>query len=356
MWDGAAVCGAIVRKFDMDDGQRWLMWYGGRPREWDGAKRVPPGLIGCFAGLATSSNGVNWKRVQGPSRRGAVLEPNTEDWWWFDTAHLAFGHVDIMSNSLVRADGGVYFAYYSGGDTEAVCVNDQTLPGARTRIGIALSKDGEHWTRIEGDHPSGAVLEPGEADAFDALGVLGPTVVEIPSSSDLSPGYLMYYFAFDTASNTFAIGRARSADGFRFDRDANGAPVLSGSGPGSGAIDEKGVSRCCIVRRDNADRANYVMFVEVIDAHGIHRIAVAESHDALAWSPRRLVLDVASDDNQWDSGSVSHPHVVVVEGQAWLYYTGQRTCRGGNDTLAESCIGLAVSRGSDWTTFDRISR
>ena len=33
-------------------------------------------------------------------------------------------------------------------------------------IGVALSNDGIHWGRVEGEHSSGAVLEPNEGQLF----------------------------------------------------------------------------------------------------------------------------------------------------------------------------------------------
>jgi hypothetical protein len=295
-----------------------------------------------------------WKRVQGPMPGGAILEPNDQDWWWFDVTHLAIGDVDVAKSRLVRSDGGVYFAYYAGGDSQLVEVDGDKISGMRTSIGLALSKDGEHWTRIEGEHPSGAVLEPGPEGAFDALGVGGPSVIRFPDSRD-RPEYLMQYYAYDAARGTFAIGRALSDDGFKFVRDNKGEPVLEGSGPGSGGLDARGVSNSCIVRRRNAS-ANiiYVMFVEVIDGRGIHRIAMAESSNALEWSPPQVVLDVPDNPSAWDAGGLSHPSAVVVGDEVWLYYSGQGAISGSEVKLA-SGIGVAKSNGGDWSTLHRLS-
>lgn len=81
------------------------------------------------AGLAVSSDGINWRRgegriegARGPRRAldvGRVLEPNA-DWWWFDTCHLAVGDVQILSSNSVSSGEGVYWMFYSGGSFEAV--------------------------------------------------------------------------------------------------------------------------------------------------------------------------------------------------------------------------------------------
>ena len=53
-------------------------------------------------GLATSADGITWRRGAGqvPGRAGAdevgrILSPNTEDWWTLDTAHLHVSDVQV---------------------------------------------------------------------------------------------------------------------------------------------------------------------------------------------------------------------------------------------------------------------
>jgi hypothetical protein len=356
-WDSGAVSGAVVRRFVADNSERWIMWYGGRPEMWAGADRAPPGLCDAYVGIATSDDGRQWTRLAGPRDRGAILEPNADDWWWFDTAHISLTDVDITSNALVRSDGGVYFAYYSGGDNDSAVISGVEVFGMRTRIGVALSKDGENWTRVEGPFSSGAVLEFGEPGSFDALGVAGPSVIRFPkqpAGSRLNrtfagrPEHLMYYYAYDPVANSYAIGRAHSVDGFEFKRDNNvdGSPIIAGSGIGSGLFDECGYSHSCIVQRGPND---FVMFVTVIDGAGRHRIATCHSNDAFEWSPRTVILDLPVHTDAWDAGGVSHPCAVVVDECVSLFYTG----RGASsiDAVGKSTtgIGTAVSQGSDWT-------
>ena len=64
----------------------------------------PPAQAGTArAGLATSVDGVEWRRGGGAvaGRAGAeevgrVMGPNTEDWWTLDTAHLAVSDVQVL--------------------------------------------------------------------------------------------------------------------------------------------------------------------------------------------------------------------------------------------------------------------
>jgi hypothetical protein len=98
----------------------------------------------------------------------------------------------------------------------------------------------------------------------------------------------------------------------------------------------------------------YVMFVEVIDGRGMHRIAMAESSNALEWSPPQVVLDVPDDPSAWDAGGLSHPSAVVVDDEVWLYYSGQGAISESEVKVA-SGIGVAKSNGGDWSTLHRLS-
>jgi len=113
--------------------------------------------------ISYSTNGIHWKAGKGAyelsqsedSVRGAVLEPNTDSWWNFDTYSLCLGSVLTPTlTPTLRVEQGVHIMYYEGANFEDV----QGVRGARGKIGIAISQDGESWGRVEGDDPTGAVL------------------------------------------------------------------------------------------------------------------------------------------------------------------------------------------------------
>jgi hypothetical protein len=54
--------------------------------------------------------------------------------------------------------------YFFGGDANEVEGGGGV--GEAMSIGVALSNDGLHWGRVEGEHSSGAVLEPNEGQLF----------------------------------------------------------------------------------------------------------------------------------------------------------------------------------------------
>jgi hypothetical protein len=80
-----------------------------------------------YIGLATSEDGVDWKRgldavsLKGDRTAfaegtdvGTVLTPNTEDWWVFDTCHVGVGDVQILNTTniqVVNPDKNTYYEH-----------------------------------------------------------------------------------------------------------------------------------------------------------------------------------------------------------------------------------------------------
>ncbi len=63
------------------------------------------------------------------------------------------------------------------------------------------------------------------------------------------------------------------------------------------------------------------------------------------------VLSGSEDEGAWDSKGVAFPCAVVMEdGSCRLYYSWSN-----GKTVGASGIGMAVSEGTDWTTFSRYS-
>ena len=64
------------------------------------------------------------------------------------------------------------------------------------KLGVAVSQDGANWSRLEGEHPSGACLDVGAAGDFDATFVGWPQVVPLPEQDK----FRLYYHALDRES------------------------------------------------------------------------------------------------------------------------------------------------------------
>ena len=94
--------------------------------------------------------------------------------------------------------------YFFGGDANEVEGGGGV--GEAMSIGVALSNDGIHWGRVEGEHSSGAVLEPNEGQLF----VGWPQVIQIGSDPER---WRMYFHALNTKTKRYEIGIASSPDG-----------------------------------------------------------------------------------------------------------------------------------------------
>lgn len=353
-WDSAEIGSPVVKRFLSDDEERWYMWYRGNASENPDSDSI---------GLAISSNGIHWERGKGPVKSsddvGLVLNCS-KDWWAFDTLSIRPSEVVIMSSPKVRASSAVYWLYYTGFSPEKVnFVDNDSLDfnlenperfhigkfrGENGKIfkslpGLAISQDGRHWARIEGDHHSGALFDVGSEKDWDSLFIASPQVV-YHGNGDVR----MYYHSFDLENGEFAIGIARSRDGMKWVKLGK----IMGGGK-RGGFDEFGVKNACVVK--NKKDGKYVMTYEGVADDGKRSIGLAVSTDGLKdW--RRLedesVLKAESE-NGWDNEGVGSPCLVQMDGNSdeWrLYYKG--IGKGGR-----TGIGLAISQGSDIRRFRR---
>ncbi|MBE7560999.1 hypothetical protein HS125_19435 [bacterium] len=136
------------------------MWYDGR----NGPTSIGNPTNFLRVGYATSTNGINWQK------RGVVLSPGTP------------GSFDEWSvyGPEVRYDAGLFEMYYTAQNYAAV-----------TQIGVAVSLDGENWTKV------GMALTHGAAGTWNAFASNFPSVLD-------TPGGLMMWFSGD------AVGQGRT--------------------------------------------------------------------------------------------------------------------------------------------------
>eukprot|EP00238_Polyblepharides_amylifera_P002136 CAMPEP_0196587670 /NCGR_PEP_ID=MMETSP1081-20130531/58212_1 /TAXON_ID=36882 /ORGANISM="Pyramimonas amylifera, Strain CCMP720" /LENGTH=347 /DNA_ID=CAMNT_0041909917 /DNA_START=349 /DNA_END=1392 /DNA_ORIENTATION=+ len=342
----------MVKMFQGDNEERWVMWYNGR------AGGPHPEILdsGCI-GVATSSDGVNWKRGVGRmevtgdrqpsfdgSEVGSVMQPNEEDWWTFDTCHVGVGDVQILSSGTVQASGGVYWMFYYGGDyneDEAEDGSETVLTGLRTRPGLALSQDGLNFARIEGDHYTGALFDFGKEGEWDSLGISKPQVVMLKNRD-----MLMFFQGRSSPSDPFSIGLAKSSDGFRWEKKGK----VFGPGP-PGSFDCGGVARPYVLPLPPSKGGGFVMYYEARDQDGVRSIGGALSKDGMTWKRAKdgPVFSRSQVDRAWDAGTVRSPCPVLVGGgKLRLYY-------GGSSKVHEPSqgVGMALSDGEDMFSFTR---
>ena len=131
----------------------WLLWYQVRD------DTISENVVKLSSGrilFAKSRDGLtNW--IEDPA--SPVLGPNKEsgDWFYFDSEHVGLGDIiqpGRKSQSKFTDQGNVFLMYLYGGNGDKVSVVDngveRTIQGVKMEIGVAVSRDGAHWSRIEG--------------------------------------------------------------------------------------------------------------------------------------------------------------------------------------------------------------
>ena len=212
------------------------------------------GVVIAVLSGARDGSALELNKVQGSESGGAVLYVGVRG--RFDHQYAGF--------PTVHFDGIVYRMWYSARDTV------QSGPGG---IGLAISKDGVRWQRVNGGKP---VLKVGSKGAFDAAQVIGPCVLFADGL------FHMWYGGMDgTLHNGHVgierIGLAISKDGIHWERANAGQPVVDIGKPG--CYDDIQAAHPCVVREGNAYRMWYSAYSERAD----HVFCVATSHDGIHW-------------------------------------------------------------------------
>lgn len=146
--------------------------------------------VGFLVGLAVSTDGLRWEKV------GQILGPGEPG---------SFDERGIGTRHVLKIDGQ-YVMFYEGSNKSAYHC-----------IGVAISDDGIHWKKDEGEQPGGPVFCHAEQGSgrWDARAVGTPCVVPMDDGS-----FRMYYIGaneggHDELSTQHQIGLAVS-DGSNF--------------------------------------------------------------------------------------------------------------------------------------------
>jgi len=239
------------RPFVLKDGATWRMWYNGSDKPF----RCPGNADERRIGYAESTDGVHWtKHYDGAGPGGSALPlgpPGS-----FDEQQV--GYVWVLK------DGAEYKLYYSAADTQA-----------NWRVGLAVSTDAVHWTKVPSKLVSGAVLDLGAAGSLDAACAYQPSVVK--ERPDL---YRMWYRACAVPTPVFggpsggAIAYAESNDGITWQKlpqpGPGGAALVKGA---SGAFDSGGLTTPSV----SADSMTWTMYYAGFDTTGTYRIGLARA-------------------------------------------------------------------------------
>lgn len=231
----------------------------------------------------------------------------------------AFDSQNIMSPSIVK-DGGKYFLFYAGGPSGPR--NGGEL--VRYQLGLALSDDGEKWTK------TGQPLLPlGERDDFHAT----PALLRNPTGELLKiDGVWHMVFCGNRADH---IEHATSRDGLTWEKDPRNPIFKSAYSPN-------------LVQVDGELRMYYIAKPRPVDGKAVPwevHLATGRDFHSLKAHPSNPVLTVSQ---PWEKGALFYPYV-LREGETWLmFYAAYWTQH--PEGQGATAIGLARSvDGVKWT-------
>lgn len=202
---------------------------------------------------------------------------------------------DNVNRPHVLQVGDTWYMWYTGQNRET----------KRSAIGLAVSKDSEHWERIGGN----PVLEP--TDGWEKNNVMCPHVL-------YEDGIFRMWYSGGEMYEPDAIGYAESKDGIEWSRTpAN--PVIH---PTAGWESDRATA-ACIVRRPNDYLAFYIGF-----ANGFEdtRIGLARSQDGIHnWEryPGNPIV-APGPAGSWEDCNVYKPYVVRFRDRWYMWYNASR--------------------------------
>ncbi len=314
--DDYRVGGAVV---DHDAiGGQWRMWYYCRDATFDGPSTLGTGRIA----FATSRDGIDWNRVDGPLTRGAVFEPSGDP-ADFDSLHV--GLTDVSRGA------GEWLMWYFGGD--AVIRETRALgpvAGLGMRPGLARSADGIHWRRVRGAHPTGALFGWPE----DRLYAAWPNVLHD------GVRLILHYTAPTADLARFDTYVATSKNGILWRQHG-----LIEWADGAQAYDCGGIVTRQVMPNPLKGGRRFLMVYTATDAAHRRSIAAAESDDGFRWC--RLygepIFGVGAP-GAWDELGVAATRLVVARDLLHLYYYGFQSLGAGEGLRG---IGLATAPFGD---------
>ncbi|MCG8351239.1 MAG: hypothetical protein MI924_25995, partial [Chloroflexales bacterium] len=193
------------------NGDTFEMWYIG----YDGSI--------FSAGMASSTDGMNWTRLNGPLTKSSVLRPTGQE-GTFDQ--------DIVAAPRIIRDQASPQAPCEAGRTSGLCYRMwyqgiDYAPRYTYLIGYAVSPDGMNWTRMPGSGYEGAVIGFGPSGTFDSHNSAVPSVIKDGAF------FRMWYDTRDSSGRA-TIGHVVSTDGLNWIRPNPNQAVFQGSDdPGS---------------------------------------------------------------------------------------------------------------------------
>jgi predicted GH43/DUF377 family glycosyl hydrolase len=256
IWESSDVLNPSVVRFK---GQYWNLYSGFDGKTWR-------------TGSATSMDGSQWRR------RKAFLTPEPKS-WEADDYIAANGAAIVFQNQLL------YF--YQAGKSP--------------QIGLAKSKDGDTWTKVE--QP---VLPKGPRGSWDELAVADPYVIQVDGT------LYLYYLGMDRAKRQ-RLGVAKSADGVRWTKLRTNPVLELGT---FNTFDANGLGEPAVW----AQHGRYWMLYTGRAKNEVRALGLAESADGVHWKKRdNFVIRGEAD---WNRQVLCDPTVEVQGDQVRVWFGG----------------------------------
>jgi predicted GH43/DUF377 family glycosyl hydrolase len=275
-------------------------------------------------GLATSTNGSSFGKVNGALTGGSTLD--------IGALGTAFDGRQVSGLSVAAPTGAStkFVGFYSGARGSDF----------KPRLGEATSANGSAWTKVSVSAPDGgALFGLGNPAAFDNGGQRDPSVLD-------DSGIYHLFFTGLSSGGTRSIGYASTPEDAATKLPNNSSwsarsQVLSGDGSG---FDASAVAHPSVLK----DGSTYVMYYTGLDSNEVAKIGRATSSTPNGPYTRGAapVVDLGAG-TEFDATSVKDPVVVkVAAGDYRMLYTGVETLFG---TKIER-VGYATSSdGIAWT-------
>ncbi|MEZ5354431.1 MAG: hypothetical protein R2762_17480 [Bryobacteraceae bacterium] len=218
------------------------------------------------SGAAWSADGLQWTRA------AKILSPG-------ETPASAWEGHSIAANGHALLQHGEIFYWYQAGDPP--------------RLGLARSRDGEHWIRH-----GPPVLDPGPRGSWDEMGVADPYVIQ-------RDGWLYLYFLGQDRARRQRLGLARSRDGILWEK-LRANPILELGD--DGLFDENGLGEPAVWIAHN----RYWMLYTGRDRFENRRMGLAHSADGVHWRRYRDTAVLAGE-QPWNARVVCDATIAVDE-------------------------------------------
>lgn len=230
-----------------------------------------------------------------------------------------FDSQNIFAPCVVK-DDGKYFMFYAGGPSGPKTSEDYV----RYQIGLALSDDGEKWTK------TGKPLLPlGEEDDFHVT----PALLRDPSGNLLKINGVWHMVY--CGNRVDRIYHATSRDGLTWEKDPRNPIFKSGYSPH-------------IVQVDGELRLYFIAKPRAVEGKPVPwEVRMARGKDFYSIKPQEAVT-VLQVSQPWEKGAHFYPYV-LREGETWLMFYGAYWTQ---HPAGKPATAIGVAKSSDgvhWT-------